>query len=317
MAKASPVLKLNSGYPIPVFGLGTWLSKPGEVAQAVKDALDIGYRHLDCAHVYGNQEEIGNALQEVFASGKVKREDVFITSKIWNTHHSRGKVSEAADIILNQLRLDYVDLLLIHWPHGMEEGGDLFPKNADGTMRYSGVDHLETWLGMEDVARTGKARSIGLSNHNSRQVKRIVENGSIKPAVLQVEGHPYFPQKKLKDFCAQYDIPLTLYSPLTNPGSIFRQDGQPCVLDESVIKEIAAKHGKTPAQVVLRWTIQYGVIVIPKSIKRHRLEENFNIWDFSLSDGDMEKIAGLENGYRFVKLERDRLAKDFPFDIEF
>jgi len=189
-----PTLSLNSGHSFPQLGLGTWLSKPGEVGEAVKIALEVGYRHIDCAQAYGNQEEIGQVFGSIFKSGKIKREDVFITSKIWNTFHSYEKATEAIDLMLKELQIPYLDLCLIHWPMGYFEEGGMFPKDADGKIIYKDTDYLDTWKAMENAVKNGKIRSIGMSNFNVEQIDRVIKNSSIKPAVLQIEAHPYFVQ---------------------------------------------------------------------------------------------------------------------------
>lgn len=188
MAKFAPKVRLSNGNEMPILGLGTWKSKPGEVYEAVKIAIEAGYRHLDCAYAYDNEHEVGRAISEVLQSGLVKREELFVTTKCWNTHHSRNKVPECLQQSLNDLKLDYVDLYLIHWPMGFQEGGEKFPKDANGEFLVSDVDYLDTWKGMEDQVRNGKVKSIGLSNFNSEQIDRVIQNAEIKPVVLQVSA---------------------------------------------------------------------------------------------------------------------------------
>ncbi|VDN30000.1 unnamed protein product, partial [Gongylonema pulchrum] len=244
----TPSIKLNSGHYIPSVGLGTWLSPPGQVGDAVKVALNNGYEHIDCAHAYRNQVEIGDALADIFSEGKIKRQNIFITSKIWNTFHSYQMAKKGMDMILSELRLDYLDLCLIHWPHGYEEGSDFYPKAADGKkFRYSNIDYLETWLAMEDYVAKGKVRSIGLSNFNHKQIQRIMDNGNMKPAVLQVELHPYHQQRKLRSFCAKAGIVITAYSPLANPTMPFRKAEHPVELhpyhQQRKLRSFCAKAG--------------------------------------------------------------------------
>jgi len=311
-------IKLSSGYEMPVVGLGTWLSQPGEVGEAVKIALENGYKLLDCAQGYGNQTEVGVALAEVFKKGTVKREDIFITSKIWNTYHSYERAKKAIDIILNELGLSYIDLILLHWPTGFEEGDEFFPKQPDGKhMRYSDVDYLETWKAMEEGVTAGKIRTIGISNFNHKQIQRVIEHAKIMPAALQVEMHPYFRQQKLLDFCSHRSIAVTAYCPLGNPGVKlgFRKEGDSNVLEEKSVMEIAKHHKKTPAQVVLRWAIQRGTAVIPKSVNKPRIVENGNVFDFKLDDDEMETMNKLDKNWRIVDLtERDGDHPHFPFN---
>jgi len=310
---AVPSLKLNSGHQMPQIGLGTWLSKPGEVGEAVKMALEIGYRHIDCAMSYGNQDEIGQIFKSVFGSGKVKREDVFITSKIWNTFHSYKKASEAIDIMLKELQIPYLDLCLIHWPQGYFEENGLFPKDKNEKIIFADTDYLETWRAMEDGVKAGKIRSLGISNFNIKQIQRIIDNRTIKPAVLQIETNPYFSQNTLLEWCTKQGITVTAYSPLANNANVFRKEGQANLLEDKVILDLSEKYKKTPAQIILRWAIERKTVVIPKSIKRHRLEENFNIFDFKLSSDDIEKINSLDRNWRILTLDRDLAHPHYPF----
>ena len=179
-------VKLYNGNEMPVLGLGTWKSPVGQVYEAVKIAIEAGYRHIDCAFIYGNEKEIGKALSEVIQSGKVKREELFITSKLWNTYHSKKNAAKCLEQTLNNLRLDYLDLYLIHWPTGYQEGGELFPKDSQGNVSFSDVDYLESWHELENFVDQGKVKSIGLSNFNSQQIDRIIQNSKIQPAVDQV-----------------------------------------------------------------------------------------------------------------------------------
>ncbi|KJH41801.1 oxidoreductase, aldo/keto reductase family protein [Dictyocaulus viviparus] len=314
-----PTIKLLSGYEMPLLGLGTWQSKPGEVEKAVEVALNVGYVHIDCAWVYGNQVEIGKVLKKFFSSTH-KREDVFITSKVWNTFHSAPACKKHVIEILDQLQLSYIDLMLIHWPVGYEEGGEPFPKRPDSDkMKYSNEDYLNTWKVLEDFVRDGKIRTIGLSNFNHSQIERVIANSTIKPAVLQVELHPYFQQTKLRAFCKEKGIAVTAYSSLGNPGSaFFRKPGDPNILTEPIVKKIAAQHGKTPAQVVLRWAVQQDIIVIPKSTSEARIKENAALFNFQLTDVEMKEINSLERGWRIVDITaRDHDHPHFPFLEEY
>jgi len=310
---AVPSLKLNSGHSIPQLGLGTWLSKPGEVGEAVKMALEIGYRHIDCAMSYGNQEEIGNVFSSAFGGGKIKREDVFVTSKIWNTFHTYEKATAAIDIMLKELQIPYLDLCLIHWPQGYLEDNGLFPKDANGKIINANTDYLDTWKAMENAVEAGKVRSIGVSNFNVKQIQRIFEHGTIKPAVLQIEAHPYFSQSNLLQFCKKHGVIVTAFSPLANNAHMFRKEGQPNLLEEKIVLDIAGKHKKAPAQVVLRWAVQRGTVAIPKSTRLVRLEENFQVYDFQLSAADVSSIDGLDRNWRILTLDRDLDHPHYPF----
>ncbi|KAJ1351758.1 hypothetical protein KIN20_007894 [Parelaphostrongylus tenuis] len=234
----------------------------------------------------------------------IKERNVFITSKVWNTFHSTSACKKHVVEILDQLQLKYIDLMLIHWPMGYEEGGDPFPKRPDSDkMKYSNEDYLTTWKVLEDFVKEGKIRSIGISNFNHKQIERLIANSTVKPAVLQVELHPYLQQKKLRAFCKDKGIAVTAYSSLGNPGSAyFRNPGDPNILTEPTLKKIAAAHGKTPAQVALRWAVQQNIIVIPKSISEARIKENAALFDFKLTEAEMKEIDGLDRGWRLVDL---------------
>ena len=296
---AVPFLKLNNGQFMPQIGYGTWLSKPGVVGQAIKMAIECGYRHIDCAFIYGNQKEIGTALRELFETGVVKRRELFITSKIWNTFHSKERALHNVDMILEELGLDYLDLCLIHWPMGYLESDELFPKGEDGKILLSDIDYLDTWKALEQAVVQKKVRSIGLSNFNSAQIQRVINNSEIKPAVLEAEIHPYLQQADLVKFCHEMDIHVTAYSPL---GSLsgdnpFRKANNRSILQDPVITGIAKKYDKSNAQLTLRYAVQRGLCVIPKSLNAQRMVENLMIFNFHISEEDMRLAWTLENGF--------------------
>jgi len=319
MSVSSTVVKLSNGRSMPLVGLGTWKSKPGEVAAAVKTALQSGYRHIDCAAVYGNEAEVGAGI----AAAGVDRGEVFVTSKIWNTKHHPDDVEPTCRKSLADLGLDYLDLYLIHWPHAFQRGDDAFPKNEDGTVRYdTEVDYVDTWIAMEKLVEKGLCRAIGLSNFNSEQITRILEKGKIKPVANQVECHPYLNQSKLLSFCAERDIVLTAYSPLGSPDRPWATADDVNLLDDDKIKKIGEKLGKSPAQVVLRWQVQRGVVVIPKSVTASRIVENSQLFDFSLTEEEMADIDSFDcNGRIIVPMlngkPRDAAHPHYPFNIEF
>lgn len=293
-------------------------SKPNEVYQAVKDAIDIGYRHFDCAHVYQNEKEVGSALSEKINSGEVKREELFITSKLWNTYHKKELVIPALKQTLENLKLDYIDLYLIHWPFGLKEGGELFPKDDNGKFLYSDSSYIETWKGMEECVKLGLAKSIGLSNFNSKQIKEILNIAEIKPVNNQVECHPYLNQAKLIEFCQKNDIAVTAYSPLGSPDRPMAKSDDPVLLEDSKLKEVAKKYNKTPAQILIKYQIQRNVIVIPKSVTKSRIASNFEVFDFDISPEDMDVLNSLNkpNG-RMVSVPQYGDHPDYPFVEEF
>lgn len=322
-----PALRLSSGYDMPMIGLGTWKSKPGEVKAAVEAAIDAGYRHIDCAAIYGNETEVGAALKTKIDSGLVKREDLFIVSKLWNNAHKTENVKPACEKTLADLGLTYLDLYLIHWPHAFQPGGAMIPKNEDGTVQYDEeTPFTDTWAAMETLVKAGLVRSIGISNFNSKQVKAVCGMCEIKPAMNQVERHPYFDQALLMKACADEGIPLTAYCPLCSADNPFRKPGDPKLLEEKVLAEIGAKYNKTAAQVALRWEVDTGVVVIPKSVTPARIAQNLDICDFKLSQEDLEKIATINRNWRCNEpviqigedfVPRDAKHKDYPFNEPF
>lgn len=312
-----PYYGLNDGTMVPVFGLGTWKSQNNAVKHAVIDAVKAGYRHIDCAFVYGNEGEVGEALEELFTQGVVQREDLFITSKLWNAFHSTKLVKAACQETLKLLKLDYLDLYLIHWPFGYAEGQGNFPTDANGKTLTSDVDYLDTWKGMEEVKKAGLARSIGVSNFNSKQIDRILSVCEIKPSMNQIECHPYLTQKKLIEFCKSKNIAITAYSPLGSPDRPWAKPEDPSLMDDPKVKVIADKYGKTPAQVLIRFQIDRGVIVIPKSVTKERIEANMKIFDFELTNQEIADLESFDRGFRFCALEWLSEHKYYPFKEEF
>jgi len=312
-----PNVKLNNGLEIPILGLGTWKSAPGVVAQAVKDAIDLGYRHFDCAFVYQNEKEVGDGLKAKIDEGVVKREDLWVTSKLWNVYHRPDLVKPALEKTLKDLGLKYLDLYLIHWPHGAKEGDELFPADSTGQALPSDADYVDTWKAMEELVKLGLTRSIGISNFNSQQIDRVLEVATIKPVTNQVEVHPYLPQNKLAKFCADRGIVLTAYSPLGSPDRPWAKPDDPSLLEEPKVKSVAAKYKKTPAQVLIRYQIDKGNVVIPKSANKSRIAENLNVFDFQLTKEDLTEIDSLDCNGRVVPELHYNKHKHYPFDIEF
>lgn len=314
MASQVPNITLNNGKLMPQLGLGTWNSPVGEVTQAVKDAIDVGYRHFDCAFVYGNEAEVGDGIQAKVNEGAAKREDLFITSKLWNTYHRQDMVIPALKKTLENLKTPYLDLYLIHWPFAYAEGDNLFPKTDDDKIIFSDVDFLDTWKAMEEAVDLGLAKSIGISNFNAEQTKRVLDNCRIKPVTNQIECHPYLTQKKLSDFLKTHDIVVTAYSPLGSPNRPWVTKDDPVLLEDPKVLSIAKKYNKTPAQILVRYQIQRGHIVIPKSVTKNRIASNFNVFDFELTADEIVQINSFECNGRICPMNGAHGHKYHPFE---
>ncbi|SDR04191.1 aldo/keto reductase [Virgibacillus salinus] len=260
-------ITLNNGNRMPQLGFGVWQVPDEEATPAVSKALEVGYRSIDTAKVYENESGVGKAL----ATSSVSREDLFITTKVWNSDQGYDNTLKAFDKSLEKLGIDYVDLYLIHWP----------------TPEFD--DYVETYKAMEKLYNDGRAKAIGVCNFNIEHLQRLLDECDVVPAVNQVECHPYLQQNELKDFCEKHNIYLEAWSPLMNGGEVLNNDA---------VKQIANKYGKTSAQVIIRWHLQSDAIVIPKSVTPSRIEENFNVFDFELSADDMNEISKLGRNQR-------------------
>jgi len=289
--------KFSNGDEIPVMGLGTWLSKANEAYEAVLAAIKMGYRHIDCAYIYRNEKEIGRALQDAFMSGIVKREDLFITSKLWNSDHALERVEVAVRKSLRDLQLDYLDLYLIHWPIAFKTKHEM-ANDASDLVPLDEMPISETWKGMEKIQKLGLTKHIGVSNFNVPKLKSLIANATVKPEMNQVELHPYFQQNELVDFCSQNDILVTAFSPL---GSRHLMNSEAGLTSEKTIIEIAEKHACSPTQVLLAWGMLRGTIVIPKSVHIERIKDNFESLNVSLNSQEMDEINALERNLRVAK----------------
>lgn len=258
-------VKLRNGVEMPVLGLGVWQAAPGdETRRAVAEALAAGYRHVDTARAYRNEGDVGAAIRE---SG-LPRRDVFVTTKLWNADHGYEKALRAIDASLETLGLEQVDLYLVHWP-------------VEGLRR-------DTWRAMEKILAAGKARAIGVSNYTARHLDELLARANEPPAVNQVELSPFLYQRELLAHCRRTGVQLEAYGPLVRGHK----------MEHPVLQRIARKHGRTPAQVLLRWGIQHEVIVIPKSVRPERIRENADVFGFALDEGDLRELDGLDEGYR-------------------
>lgn len=263
-----PTISLNNGVDIPQVGLGVWQAKEGtEVERAVSAALEVGYRLIDTAAIYGNEAGVGTAIK---ASG-IPREEIFITTKLWNAHHAFDDALRAFDESLAKLGTDYVDLYLIHWPLPMEG------------------KFTQAWKAMEQLYRSKRVRAIGVSNFKPHHLDTLLQEAETVPVVNQIELHPFLQQSETRAYCAERKIVVESYSPLMQGGE---------ALEHPVITKLAKNYGKTSAQIILRWHVQNGLIVIPKSVNSNRIQENFALFDFELSEQDMEAIRGMDEGRR-------------------
>ncbi|XP_063222721.1 1,5-anhydro-D-fructose reductase-like [Bacillus rossius redtenbacheri] len=303
-------LELSNGARMPVVGFGTWQSTDEVLERALEAALQAGYRHIDTAYLYNNEEAIGRVLRRWLDAGRVRREDLFVVTKLPMIGYQKEKVEKYLRRSLEALQLSHVDLYLLHQAWGMQERGeDRLPMDETGELLLDhSTDHVSLWKGMEEQVEAGRARAIGLSNFNSRQIKRIVESARVQPACLQVEVYLYFQQRELVAFCKALDIAVCAYGPLGSPSMIQAfssmggdTDKIPRVdpLHDPTVLHIARKHSKTPAQVLLRHTVQRGIAVIPKSSDATRIRENLQVLDFLLDEDDVEKLDSLDRGSKY------------------
>lgn len=294
-------LTYANGDSMPMLGLGTWKSTTGEVYKAVIEALKSGYRHIDCAPIYGNEREVGQALAEAFGQGIVDRDQVWITSKLWNNAHGPEDVRPAMEQTLIDLRLDYLDLYLMHWPIAYKKEV-LYHTSAADFISLEELPIIDTWKKMEELYDDGLCRHLGVSNFSTVKLEALKEDARIQPEMNQIELHPYLQQPQMLDFCAKNDIFLTGYAPL---GSADRPDrlkieNEPVLLEEPVIGHIAQRHHATPAQVLISWALHRGTAVIPKSVRPERLRENLAAGGLALTDNELQEIGSLNRDRRYI-----------------
>lgn len=294
-------LKLNTGCKMPILGLGTWKSEKGQVYNAIREAIKIGYRHFDCAAAYYNEEEVGNAIADAIKDGDVSRKELFITSKLWNDAHKAEDVIPALQKTLSDLKLEYLDLYLVHWAVALKKdtGMNITP---DSFVSLEETPLSETWKAMEEAVSLGLVKSIGVSNYNLKNLEEMKDYAKIMPAVNQVESHPFLAQNELIEYAKKNGIVITAYAPLASrdrPDGM-KNENEPALLEHPVVLEIAEKYKATPAQILIAWQINRNVVVIPKSVSAERLQENYDAKDINLKKEDMEKLAELNKGYRYI-----------------
>jgi len=303
-----PALNLASGDALPVVGLGLW--KVDDATTLVKQAVEVGYRHFDCACDYGNEAAVGDGFRRVLDDRVCRRDELWVTSKLWNTYHRREHVKPAVERTLRDLRIDYLDLYLVHFPIALKfvpfderypPGWFFDPDAEQPRMEPDRVATAETWEAMEQLVTEGLVKNIGVCNFGVALLRDLLSYAEIGPAVLQVESHPRLVQEKLLRFCRENDIVYTAFSPLGSLSYVplgMAKAGD-SLLELPVVRKIAAAHGKSPAQVLLRWGVQRGIAVIPKTSRLERLRENLALFDFELSADEMEQIRGLDQHHRF------------------
>jgi alcohol dehydrogenase (NADP+) len=289
---------------MPALGFGTLIPDPAVTIIATREALEAGFRHFDCAERYRNEREVGEALQAGLAAGAIAREEIFVTTKLWNSNHRPERVEPAFQASLERLRLDYVDLYLIHTPFAFQPGDEQDPRDQNGNVLYDrGVTLLDTWTAMESLVDHGKCRAIGLSDVGLNELLPVYQSARIKPAVVEVESHPYLPETELLDFCKEKDIVLLAFAPLghgTRPGPI----------EDPVITAIAARVGKTPAQVLLAWAVQRGTALLTTPKTAARARENFDI--SALPDDAFNEINRIETRQRLNEVVKTGIPGFIP-----
>jgi len=322
-----PSFTLNNGRSFPALGLGTWaFEASGDreiLEQAIYDAISLGVRHIDTAWIYQVEDKVGSAVRRAIADGLCKREDLVIVTKVWVINLTKDRLPVQAKESLQNLGLDYIDVLLIHWPFPMIDGGkkEHFPRKADGSFNFDeNVDlYNETWKAMEQCVDEGITKSIGLSNFTPAQIETLWANSRIKPVVNQVESSPLLPNTKILNVCKKYGIIMTAYQPFggspqpQKDGSMALTDPRKQLFESPIVKALADKYGKTIAQILLRFHIQRGVAVIPKSVSKTRIAENTQIFDFELTCEELDSLIGMETGQRVCYMPEALLSKYNPF----
>ncbi|XP_068134007.1 aldo-keto reductase family 1 member C15-like [Hyperolius riggenbachi] len=315
---------LNDGNKIPVIGFGTFAPEKyakNLAIEAVKVAIDVGYRHIDGAYMYRNEVEVGVGVREKIEDGTIKREDLFHTGKLWSTFHAPELVRPALERSLKDLQVDYLDLFLIHVPIDFQASEDLVPVDENGKYLYKNTDLRDTWEAMERCKDAGLVKSIGVSNFNRRQLELILNKPGLKykPVCNQVECHLYLNQSELLDFCKSHDIALVAYSTLgsSRDETWGINTATPVLLEDPVLNGIAERIGRTPAQVALRFLLQRGIVVLAKSFSPARIKQNQQLFDFELQEEDMKSLEALNRNLRYDDMAMWKDHPKYPYHDEY
>lgn len=303
-------IRLAGGAEMPSVGLGMWKIAPEVIGELLPAAVEAGYRHFDNACDYGNEATVGESLSQILNHQLCRREDLWITSKLWNTYHAPEHVRPAVEKTLSDLKLDYLDLYLIHFPISQKyvpietrypPGWIYDPAAQPPRMEFAPVAIHETWQAMEELVTAGLVKNIGISNFGISLIRDLLAHAKIRPAVLQVELHPYLTQETLLRYCQQEGIAVTAFSPLGAVSYLSLKMAEPSesVLNEPILKVFAQRHNKTPAQILLRWGLQRGTAIVPKTSQLQRLKENLDLFDFSLTEEELNSLSSLNRNRRF------------------
>ncbi|NP_001297485.1 aldo-keto reductase family 1 member C13-like [Mesocricetus auratus] len=323
MSSKQQFVALSDGHFIPALGFGTY--KPNEVpksksVEATKLAIGVGYRHIDTAYVYHVEEEIGQAIQSKIKAGDVKREDMFITTKLWCTCFRPELVRPSLEKSLKNLQLDYVDLYIMHFPVPMKSGNNDFPADGQGKLLLDTVDFCATWEALETCKDAGLVKSIGVSNFNHRQLERILNKPGLKykPVCNQVECHIYNNQSKLLDYCKSKDIVLVAFGALgTQRYKECVDQNSPVLLNDPVLCDVAKKNKRSPALIALRYLVQRGVVPLAQSFKENEMKENLQVFEFQLSSEDMKTLEGLNKNFRYLPVKCFADHPEYPYSEEY
>nr|DBA30377.1 TPA: hypothetical protein GDO54_006370 [Pyxicephalus adspersus] len=308
---------------MPVIGFGTYAPEtyPKRMAEeATEIAIRAGYRHIDGAYLYGNEAEVGRAIQKTIADGTIRREDLFYTGKLWSTNHAPERVRPALEKSLQDVGLDYIDLFLIHTPVEFKPGDEVFPTDENGKMIFHNTDIRDTWKALEACKDAGLVRSIGVSNFNGKQMELILNAPVLKykPVCNQVECHIFLNQSKLLEYCKSKDIVLVGYSVLgSSRVEKWIDQNSPKVLEDPVLLDVAQKIGRSPAQVAMRYLLQRGIVVLAKSFTAERIKQNFQVFDFELSAEDMKQLDGVNKNLRYLSLDSWKESPKYPYHDEY